>query len=274
MARVPSRSARGRERSDPPQRCRRPATSAAALGPSREGVSVCDRSRRRVVGRLVRRALAVARLSLHVRTRILGRLPVVLGDRRRLQRLRGPPRAPRRRADRRLTRPARRARGLPATDGLDVSLGIVTRQRLQLRFQHLVHRGGISARGRSTTTTARRTRPGSASGVAAEHAAMCGTDTATYRPRTTRHECRSRSRTEPSTTHTRRMRAAWTGCGGCINGSTGRRRDATRAERGSAVETSTQAPSAHKIARQPATHTATAMGRRAEPRTDRRQSDA
>ena len=52
---------------------------------------------RRVAGRPVRRALAAARLPLHVRTRVHGRLPVVLGDRRWLQRLRRPPRAPRRR---------------------------------------------------------------------------------------------------------------------------------------------------------------------------------
>ena len=40
--------------------------------------------------------------------------------------------------------PIDRAAGLQATHGLDVSLGLVARQRLQLRLQHLVHRGAAA----------------------------------------------------------------------------------------------------------------------------------
>ncbi len=82
---------RGREGADPPQRRRRPPAPAAALGPRREGLSLRDRSRPRVAGRPLRRALAASRLPLHVRPRVHRRLPVVLGDRRWLQRLRRPP---------------------------------------------------------------------------------------------------------------------------------------------------------------------------------------
>src|ERR1700747_2167983 len=42
---------------------------------------------------------------------------------------------------------AREAAGVQAADGVDVSLGVLARQRLQLRLQRLVHRGA-TARGR------------------------------------------------------------------------------------------------------------------------------
>ncbi len=54
---------------------------------------------------LFRGTLAAARLPLHVRPRLHRRMPVLLGDRRRLQRLRGPPRQPRRHALRGLAGP-------------------------------------------------------------------------------------------------------------------------------------------------------------------------
>ena len=47
---------------------------------------------------------------------------------------------------------AREAAGVQAADGLDVSLGVLARQRLQRRLQRLVHRGA-TARGASNTTT-------------------------------------------------------------------------------------------------------------------------
>ena len=50
----------------------------------------------RVARRPVPRPLAASRLSLHVRPRLHGRMPVLLGDRRRLQRLRGASGEPRR----------------------------------------------------------------------------------------------------------------------------------------------------------------------------------
>ena len=95
-----------REGADPPQRRGRPPTPAAALGARREGLPLRDRRRRGVARRPVRRTLAAARLPLHVRTGLRVRVPVVLGDRRRLQRLRRPPRAPRRRSGRGLARSA------------------------------------------------------------------------------------------------------------------------------------------------------------------------
>ena len=63
--------------------------------------------------------------------------PVLLGDRRRLQRLRGAPRQPRCDALGHLPRPARQAEGLQAAHGLDLPLGLLLRQRFQLGFQHV-----------------------------------------------------------------------------------------------------------------------------------------
>ena len=112
-----------------------------------------------------------------------GRLPVVLGDRRRLQRLRRPPGAPRRRADRGVARSDRRAAGLQAAHGLDLPLGLVAGQRLQLRLQHLVHRGAAALgehRLQLPPDGHDVAREAGEEGRAAEHAAMAGTDTATY----------------------------------------------------------------------------------------------
>ena len=47
---------------------------------------------------------------------------------------------------------AREAAGVQAADGMDVSLGVLARQRLQLRLQRLVHRRA-TARGASSNTT-------------------------------------------------------------------------------------------------------------------------
>ena len=58
--------------------------------------------------------------------------------------------------------PLREAAGVQAADGVDVSLGVLVRQRLQLRLQRLVHRGTASARGASNTTTSARRRGSSA----------------------------------------------------------------------------------------------------------------
>ena len=67
VARRPPRAARGREGADPPQRRAGPAPPGAALGPRREGVPLRDGGRPGVARRPVRRALAAARLPLHVR---------------------------------------------------------------------------------------------------------------------------------------------------------------------------------------------------------------
>ena len=54
--------------------------------------------------------------------------------------------APRRHALGGVAGAARQAAGVQAADGVDVSVGVVVRQRLQLRLQRLVHRGA-AARG-------------------------------------------------------------------------------------------------------------------------------
>ena len=96
---------------------------------------------------LFQRALAAPRLPLHVRARLHGGVSVLLGDRGRVQRLRRAPGQPRRHAFGGVAGAAREAAGVQAADGLDVSLGVLARQRLQLRLQRLVHRGA-TARGR------------------------------------------------------------------------------------------------------------------------------
>ena len=89
----------------------------------------------RLAGRPVPRALAAARLPLHVRAGLHRRLPGLLGDRRRLQRLRvhlanhdvmlwAVSRAP-----------LEKLQALQAADGLELPVGLLVRQRLQLRLR-------------------------------------------------------------------------------------------------------------------------------------------
>ena len=99
---------------------------------------------KRLAGGPLPRALAAPRLPLHVRARLHGRLPALLGDRGRLQRLRRPPGQPRRDALGRVARSAREAAGVQAADGLELPLGVLAGQRLQLRLQRLVHRGAAA----------------------------------------------------------------------------------------------------------------------------------
>jgi RNA polymerase sigma factor (sigma-70 family) len=90
----PAGAAQGREGADPAQR-RAGATSAGtALGSDRQGVPIRDRRGQRLAGRPLPRALAAPRLPLHVRARLHCRLPGLLGDRRRLQRVRRAPGQP------------------------------------------------------------------------------------------------------------------------------------------------------------------------------------
>src|SRR5262245_61194216 len=83
----PAGAAGGRKGTDPAQRRTGPAAPAAALGPHRQGLPVRRRPGPGVFGRPVRRALAAADLPLHARARLHRRVPDLLGDRRRLQRL-------------------------------------------------------------------------------------------------------------------------------------------------------------------------------------------
>ena len=79
---------------------------------------------------------------------------------------------------------AREAAGVQAADGLDVSLGVLVRQRLQFRLQRLVHRGATARGGHRIQLPARAASDGRAAaggeGPVAEIAAMTGTDVATY----------------------------------------------------------------------------------------------
>ena len=155
-----ARAARGGEGADAAQRRAGAAASGAAVGPGRQGVPVRDRRRERLAGGPLQRALAAPRLPLHVRARLHGGVSVLLGDRGRVRRLRRPPGEPRRHALGGVARAAREAAGVQAADGVDVSLGVLARQRLQLRLQRLVHRGATARGGRRIQLPARRPRDG------------------------------------------------------------------------------------------------------------------
>ena len=86
-------------------------------------IPIRDRRRDRLAGRSFPRALAAPRLPLHVRARLHGGVPVLLGDRGRVRRFRRPPGQPRRHAVGGVARAAREAAGVQAADGLDVSPG-------------------------------------------------------------------------------------------------------------------------------------------------------
>src|SRR6266700_1297034 len=139
----PAGAARGREGADAARRRAGAAAAAAALGPDRPGVPLRDRRRHGVPRRSFPGTLAAARLSLHVRARVRRRVPVLLGDRGRLRRLRRPPRQPRRHALRGVAGSARETAGLPAADGLELPLGVLVRQRLQLRLPGGGHQGAV-----------------------------------------------------------------------------------------------------------------------------------
>ena len=62
---------------------------------------------------------------------------------------------------------AREAAGVQAADGMDVSLGVIARQRLQLRLQRLVHPGATARGGRRIQLPARRPRDGRDTGPGA-----------------------------------------------------------------------------------------------------------
>src|SRR5881296_2433171 len=76
-----------------------------------------------------------------------GGVSVLLGDRGRLQRVRRAPGQPRRHALGGVAGAAREAAGIQAADGVDVSLGVLVRRRLQLRLQRWIHRGATAREG-------------------------------------------------------------------------------------------------------------------------------
>jgi hypothetical protein len=144
VARGEARAARGGEGADAAQRRARQAAAGAALGSDRQGVPLRNRRGERFAGRPLPRTLAAARLPLHVRPRLHGRVSVLLGDRGRVRRLCRPPRASRRRVHRGVAGAAREAAGVQAADGLELPLGVVVRERLQLRLRGDVHRGAAA----------------------------------------------------------------------------------------------------------------------------------
>ena len=87
------------------------------------------------------------RLSFHVWARLHGGMSGLLLDRRRLQRLRSPPSQPRCHTYGGVAGSSQEAPGVPAEDGVDVPLGVIAWQRLQLRLKRVVHRGA-TAQGR------------------------------------------------------------------------------------------------------------------------------
>ena len=86
-----------------------------AVGADRQSLQIRHRRRQRLADGSIQRALAAPRLSTHVQAPIRGRVLVLLVDRGRVQRHRGPPRKPRRDA----VRPCRahRARSCRRTSG-------------------------------------------------------------------------------------------------------------------------------------------------------------
>ena len=145
-----------RRRSHAAQRRARPAAAGAALGQGREGVSLRDRRGRGVPRRPVPRPLAAPDLPLHVRAGVQRRLPRLLGDRRRLRRLRDPPGQPRRDALGGVARSAREAAGLQAADGLDASPGRPRSGPTSTTTSTSRSRRSRSVRASSSTTSASR----------------------------------------------------------------------------------------------------------------------
>ena len=114
------------------------------MGAGRQGVPLRDRRGERLAGTPLQGALAAPRLPLHVRARLHGRVSVVFGDRGRVRRLCRPSGQPRCNALGGVAGAAREAAGVQAADGVDVSLGIRARQRLQLRLPRVGDRGATT----------------------------------------------------------------------------------------------------------------------------------
>jgi hypothetical protein len=140
MARCANRAARGREGAHAAQRRAGAAAAGTAVGSDLQGLSIRDRRGERLAGRPLPRALATPRLPLHVRARLHRRLPILLSDRGWLQRVRRPPGQPRRHSIGGVPGASHEAAGVQAANGVDIYLGVLARQRLQLRLQRLVHR--------------------------------------------------------------------------------------------------------------------------------------
>ena len=140
MAGGSRRAAAAREGAHPHGRRPRPDATGAPLGTGRERVPLRHRRRWPNTAGALRRPLAAPDLPLHVRSELRCRLPDVLVVGRRRQR--GPATPPRAGRDDalRLTSADREAPRLRGADGLELPVGLVRQQRLQLRPRLLVHR--------------------------------------------------------------------------------------------------------------------------------------
>src|SRR5262249_30886720 len=123
---------------------------------------------------------AAPRISLHVWTQLHGGVSILLGNRGWIQRLCRPPGKPRCHALGSVACSACDAAGVQAADGLDVSMGVIGRQRLQLRFQCLDNRGATARGGRRIQLPYVPAEGLDTTGGCLPHAATCGTDVSTY----------------------------------------------------------------------------------------------
>src|SRR6266516_6954493 len=149
MARRTRAATRPRKGAHETRRRARAATTRAALGAGGEGVPLRHRRRREAAGRAVRWTIPAARLPLHVRPELRGRLPDLLVDGRRDRRPAPAPARPRRDVRIRLTSTAGEAAGLQAPHGLEYALGLHRAHRLQLRPRLLEQRRADTRVGRA-----------------------------------------------------------------------------------------------------------------------------
>src|SRR5438094_6182996 len=132
---------RPREATHQARRRARAAATRAAVGTGGEAVLLRHGRRREDAGRTVRRTIPAARLPLHVRSELRGRLPDMFVDGGRRQRRAPTSARARRDVPLRLTSSAGEAAGLQTPDGLELSLGLIRTHRLQLRPRLLTDRG-------------------------------------------------------------------------------------------------------------------------------------
>jgi len=104
------------------------------VGSPRQGLPLRHRERCDHARRAVRRPLAAARVPLHARPRLGGGLPELLVGRRRLRHDVPAPAEPRRGVHRRVAGAAAEAARVPGPDGVELPVGVVVGQRLQLRL--------------------------------------------------------------------------------------------------------------------------------------------
>src|SRR5579875_4117830 len=120
MAEGAARSAPCRKGFDAQERRTGATAAGAAVGAGGKGLRIRNGRWQSLTGGSVPRTLAIAGLSLHVRTGLHGGLPFLLDDRRRLQRIRRAPREPRRDAVGCVAGATRKAAGIQEAHGLEI----------------------------------------------------------------------------------------------------------------------------------------------------------